>query len=524
MPRVIARIVYAVAAVALAVALIGLRQATRSVAHYAVTLPGGVPAVIYEPGEPALFGRPERSGEPLPVVVLAHGIASNKGIISTLARRLAGAGYAVITFDFRGHGQNRAPLALSFSAVGNGLFEDIDAAVLYARTDPRFDGERVAIAGHSMGGGAVLSYGSREPNVAAVVAISAGWGAEGPYAPRNLLLIWGSGESRRLREAARKTGARLAGLEQLVLDRTYGDAARGTALRLAEVEGAGHWNILYSAGAAQEIVDWLRLTVGPGDPAPREVGADPRIAWSLLGQLAFFALFFGFVELLAPLLPRVPLPEVPGPGKRLSLLIAAVLGGVLLLGVSDGLADRGPFGFVPIVAARDLVGFLAISGVALAIALARRGELRVSGLGRAGTYLGSLLLWGFGYVLFAGVLLPFVDLWLAPHRLAGALLCALLALPFFGATEWLLRGPGRTGIWLPIVGKALTLVVIAAAALIGLLPFVILLALGGLALQFAFYELMAYRVSRSAPNPWLAALLQAAWTGWTLGALFPYDA
>jgi hypothetical protein len=124
-------------------------------------------------------------------------------------------------------------------------------------------------------------------------------------------------------------------------------------------------------------------------------------------------------------------------------------------------------------------------------------------------------------LLFATVTLPLADTWLSPHRVGSALACALLALPFFGATEWILRGPGRTGVWLPIAGKVLTLAVIAAAGLTGLLPFVIVLGLGGFAISFGVIELIAYRLSRTAPNPWSAALFQSLWIGWTLGSVFP---
>ena len=64
---------YVTAAVALAVSLLGLGSATRSVHHYAVEIPGGIPAVVHEPGDPRPFPGLPWSGERLPVVVLAPG-------------------------------------------------------------------------------------------------------------------------------------------------------------------------------------------------------------------------------------------------------------------------------------------------------------------------------------------------------------------------------------------------------------------------------------------------------------------
>jgi dienelactone hydrolase len=519
---VLARVGYAVAALALVAALLGLRAAAREVAHYPVTLPDGVPAVVYEPGESAGFGPPAREGEPVPVVVLAHGFAANRGMMSGLARYLARGGYAVIALDFRGHGENAEPFARGFGTAGNGLLEDLDGAVLYARTEPRFDGQRVALAGHAMGGGAALTFATREPNVGAVVAISAGRHVEGPYTPGNVLLIWASGDPARLREAARATGAKLAGLEQLVLERTYGDPERGSAVRLSEVSGTDHATILWSEEAGARVLDWLRRTLGPGAPAEEPVPGDGRLPWTLLGGAAFFALFAGLVPALAPRLPRAPLPELSGPWMRLAALVGALVVGAFVLSVSDGAARRSPFGFVPLEVARDVVGYLAASGVALCAWLAWRGRLRTEGLASARTWLGAGLLWAFAYVLFGGLLLPWVDLWLSPHRVVPAAACAALSLPYFGATELLLRGAGRTGVWLPIAGKLLTLLALAAAALAGVVPFFVLFALGGLVLQFALLEGMAWRISRVAPSPWLQAALQALWVGWTLGAIFPY--
>jgi hypothetical protein len=106
--------------------------------------------------------------------------------------------------------------------------------------------------------------------------------------------------------------------------------------------------------------------------------------------------------------------------------------------------------------------------------------------------------------------------------LPAALACAASALPFFAALEWLTRGAGRDGVWLPIAAKVATLVVIATAAWTGLISFVVILGLGGFVLSFALLEALSWRLSRLAPNPWVPALVQAAWTGWTLSATFPY--
>lgn len=514
----IARGVYALAAAVLGLSLLALRQATHAVAHYGVTLPGGVPAVIYEPGEPFPWGGRPR-GEPLPVVVLAHGFSANKGVMSSLARRLARGGYAVIAFDFRGHGQNDTPFPKGLSR--DALLDDMDAAVLHARTSERFDGQRLAVAGHSMGGGVALSYASREPNVAATIGISTGWGGDGPYAPSNALLIWAAWDPRALREGARASGARFAGLAQLVLDRTYGEPERGTGVRLTEV-GGDHARILYSEEAARRILEWLRLTLGPGG-APRDSGvADGRFLWAGLCGASWLVLLWGLVGRLAPWLPRLPQAAPSRPLARLGALLAAVLAGALLLAGGDAYADRGPAGFIPLIAARDLVGLLAIGGGVLLAGLALRGDLEGAALRAPRLWSGAGLLFAFVYLGLGVAAAPFVDVWPSFQRLPASALCALLALPFFAATEWLLRGPGRTGAWLPLAGRALVLVGLVLGSLSGLLSPLLMLGLGAFVLLFALLELFAWRLSRAAPNPWLSAVVQSAWLGWVLGAVFPY--
>ncbi len=133
MPPVSRRTLYLAAAVLLAIALIGLNRAGKDVAHRSVGIGDGIPAVVYEPGPPRPFRAAPPEGTKLPVLVLAHGFTGNTGMMSQLGRRLARAGYVVITFDFEGHGENSNPFG---HAGRQGLRADLDAVLLYARTQP----------------------------------------------------------------------------------------------------------------------------------------------------------------------------------------------------------------------------------------------------------------------------------------------------------------------------------------------------------------------------------------------------
>jgi dienelactone hydrolase len=520
MPTVIAKIMYALAGVALAFSLVGLHRASDDIARSSMTLPGGVPAIVWEPSPPLPFGQTPVFDPPAPVVILCHGFSESTATTSALARRIAKAGYAVIAIDFRGHGENRN--AFEVSGDGLQLRQDIDAALLYARTQSRFDGARVALAGHSMGAFAVVSHAQHDPGVAAVVAISGAGALRGPFSPPNTLFIWAANDPAGLRKNARELAAKLAGLEQLVGDKTYGEIEHGTGVRMSEVPGVDHITILYSAEAAGRIVEWLGETLGPGSGGSETPGPDPRLPFMALGIAAAVVLAFGLPRLLAPLAPRMGLAPVPAPFANLALLVVALASALAVQSGADSLTTRGVFGFVPLAAGRDLFGFFALAGVILLALGSRRRAATADGLADPRTWLTAGALFLAIYTVLGTLLLPLWNLFPATHRILWCFVGSALMLPYFGATECLLRGAGRTGLWLPAVGKLVTLVVVAAGCLSGLLPFVIILGLGSIALFFALFELVAIRIGRCMPGPWIAALFQASFTGFAFGAIFPF--
>jgi pimeloyl-ACP methyl ester carboxylesterase len=505
-------VIYGGAILALAVSFFGIRRAADDVFAYAITLPEGIPAVVYEPGPPRDYGAPPPEETPFPTVVLAHGFAGDRSTLDLLARRLARAGYAVVTFDFRGHGRNPAAFERVREGRG-GLIEDLSAAVAYARAHPRLDGTRIAVGGHSMGGSTALRYASYESGVAAVIGIAGGSDPDGPYPVQNLLLIWGDGESDRVRTGLRDLGARISGFARLVLDRTYRDPRRGEAIRLSEVPGPGHFGILFSAEATRRILEWLEATLGPG----RGAGGDPlagRVGWFVvLGLAATLTLLWGLPAALAPIFSTAELPGVDAPGARLALLVAALVAALALLSGTTAVVGAGALRFIPLQVGREAAALLGVSGLFLYVALARRGMLPAGPASALSNPAAAGLVSGFAYLALGGALSPCLDVGLAPKRLPWWIFCAGLVLPYFAATELLLRGRDRAGVWLPIAGKALTLVALALGALSGLIPHVLLLAFAGLLALFAVLELVAQRLGRTGFDPWVSALFQAAWVG-----------
>lgn len=92
----------------------------------------------------------------LPLVIIAHGWGSNRTRVLRYARPLYEAGFAVLMYDARSHGDSesiKAPSALMFR-------DDVQAAVHTARSLSGINPNRIAVIGHSLGGfGAILALG-----------------------------------------------------------------------------------------------------------------------------------------------------------------------------------------------------------------------------------------------------------------------------------------------------------------------------------------------------------------------------
>ena len=510
------RWIFALAALATLTGLVGLSASSRAVVHYPVMLGDGVPAVVYEP--PASDVRP-------PVVVLVHGFAGDAAGMSTLARRLARAGYGVVTPVLRGHASNPRPIPRRIlNGPREGLREDIDAAMLFARGSGRFDPDRVALAGHSMGASAALDYASTDPSVSAVVAISGAQPWTGPYRPPNVLLVWASGDSAATRLQARRLGEKLSQLRQIVADRVYGDIDRGTAVKATEIDGTHHWSVIQSSVTGDRMLDWLERSLGPGSPASGDA-ADGRFLWSAVVGLGLVLTLLGLVESLGGMLPD-PTPSTPArPRVRglLELSLALAFATLLAAGTDLGVS-AGPLGFVPLAGSREVLAVLAISGAALCAAWGPGDGRRLGdGFGaRAGVI--AALLFAPLYLLGGAVLAPVTEAWLTPQRLPWFVLCSALALPFFLAVEQRFRAePGLRTAAASITARLLVVIALAVGGLSGILSIATLIVLLRLLVVFIAFEALALRLVRTAPAPWALALAQSAWVGWLAAAGSPFE-
>jgi pimeloyl-ACP methyl ester carboxylesterase len=114
--------------------------------------------------EPAPVLRGEVEGEGAPVV-LCHGVTATRRYVLHGSRALPRAGYRVVTYDARGHGESAAAPA----GEGYGypeLVGDLERVVA-----AQVGGERFFLGGHSMGAHTALAYALRHPERLAGLAL-----------------------------------------------------------------------------------------------------------------------------------------------------------------------------------------------------------------------------------------------------------------------------------------------------------------------------------------------------------------
>jgi len=119
----------------------------------------------------AWFFTQDGTAAPTPCIVMGHGFGLTRECsLREFALAFAGAGYAVLLFDYRGFGDSGgAPRQLV--SVRKQL-EDWQAVIEFARAQREVDSNRIVTWGFSLGGGHALSAAARNENVAAVIAVA----------------------------------------------------------------------------------------------------------------------------------------------------------------------------------------------------------------------------------------------------------------------------------------------------------------------------------------------------------------
>ncbi len=472
-----------------------------------VELEGGVPATLLLPEADA----------PPPGVVIVHGFSGDRAMTSTLSRRLAANGYAALGVDLRGHGESPGRFPPGVTA-GESVLEfgaELAAAVDFLRFDPRVDGSRIALVGHSMGSRAVLDYASRDSALDAVVMISGATEPRGPFPPANPLFLWAAGDPPRVEAAVGRVAPRLAGVETLEPGRTRGDPARGTAVRTREIPGHDHLSILWSEEAAREILAWLDASCEVSRASPPTL-SDPRLAWALAALVLFVVVLPLLGDAIGRFAPAGPPLPAGGHGPGLG-----ALAGVLLLTLP--VAGAQPLAsFLGVAVAEFAFGHLALAGIVL---------LAMLGLGRPGLGVGRSLVASLpaaagGFALVFALLAPLGvvahRLVPTPERALAAVLGTLLLLPFFVAFELLLRrGSAARALGWALGGRVVLLAALLVGVRLGLTPRVVGLVAGVLAALFVLIEILATAIHARARNPFVIAWIESGWLAWIVAATMP---
>ncbi|MEP1079418.1 lysophospholipase [Leptolyngbya sp. PL-A3] len=351
---------------------------------------------------PLLYLAPQQA-KAVPGVLIAHGFAGSKQLMLSYAHVLAHAGYAVMLWDFDGHGANEARLQRYE------LQQNLDVALQALLQQPEVDPTRLALLGHSMGSGIAMMASIRAPDrFAATVAVSPTGASVTPQAPRNLQLQAGSGEGGFVANAQRLL-AQAGGENQ--------NFAMGQAREFVIIPGVEHITILFSDDSHQAALRWLNTTFGKAQDSQYR---DRRMAWyglHLLGWLIGLAA-------LAPWISKSDIAVEVAPLRRWAGLVVAPLvavAGLLLLNPQFNLQDLGG------VQVGGAVGvwFLIAGSVWLGL-LARLPRFTW------GTLISGLVLFLLLWIAFGGMAqVVWLQWWLIPSRLRLWFPLAIACLPWW---------------------------------------------------------------------------------------------
>ena len=184
----------------------------------------------------------------LPVAILVSGLGVGPSTMGSLGRRLAHNGYASLAIGI--------PMA-HFASAGNEVYEDIAAAVDYARASKLVDGSRAVLIGHSAGAGAVTVYAARDHAIGGVILISGGCYLNAGDRLRDVLFVFTSRDPEGFRNSCSELVKRLGGAEHPRWTEVYGDFHSGTAVSEVQIDGESHVSIISSERTASYVVGWL---------------------------------------------------------------------------------------------------------------------------------------------------------------------------------------------------------------------------------------------------------------------------
>lgn len=208
---------------------------------------------IYTPNAP----------KPHPTMLLCHGVNNSREMMAALGVELALHGIAAIAFDFGGYGESYS-LTTAEKSIANlevSTLRDAEAVLDFARDRPlEFDGDRLGVLGHSMGGTTALHLAQKYPQLRATMLLGM-TGLATVTTPKNLFLGVGLYEQINPPSQFRTMLQQATNSDRppcINSDRICGDFSRGTARQLFVSGTADHVIEPYDPQLIGQVVNWAQ--------------------------------------------------------------------------------------------------------------------------------------------------------------------------------------------------------------------------------------------------------------------------
>ena len=380
-------------------------------------------------------------------VILFHGLAANKKIMSFIARGFALQGLRVFVPDLPGHGRTQGPFSYERAETCG------DSFVRQMIGRGAVEAKRTILAGHSMGGAIAIKVAARVP-VAGVIAISPApmvttYGIEKsmliftnpPPVPAHTLVLSGSFEPRSIRESARSL---LSGE----------NAASGD---YEIISGATHAGLLLRRNTVAESQRWAAQALG----IDASVKIPPRLplVGGVAGLIGIFLLAGPFLREALGKSSITAATQVSAGGQatdaraqpydalavrkqNVSVRVILELVGLAFVAILV-LRVWNPFGFVHLFEGDYLAGFLLFAGLGLLSLQYKKVSalLDVNWKHLLGAAFAAVVV---PLLIYAWLDLTLTEAWMTPARWLRLPAVLLLALPFHAAEELALGPAMRT--------------------------------------------------------------------------------
>lgn len=465
-----------------------------------------------------LYRQPGRTG---PMVVIAHGFAGSRQLMSAFSLDLARAGYTAVSFDFEGHGRNPVPMSGDVNDVSGTtqrLLAEIDRVIAAAEarldvvTDTggadaggadggEADGAGLALLGHSMASDIIVRQADRDARVATVVAVSMYSEAVSATEPPRLLIISGGWEPG-LRAFA------LEALRQVDPEAEEGETVRdpttGTVRRAVVAPMVEHVGVLFSQTTLAETRAWLDTEFG------RDTGAVPVTAiggWILL-------LLAGVIALGWPLAALLPAVQARPEGLDRTGFLAAVALPALVTPLLLSLFETR---VLPVLVADYLALHFLVYGV-LALAIVKVRGISIG----PWAPLATVALVAFGVGVFGMALDRYVANFV-PHvgRLPIIAAVAAGAVPFMIA-DAVVTEAGFAAFWRRLLARLMIFVSLAIAVALDFERlFFLIITLPVILAFFLIFGLMGRWVGRRTGTALAPGIALGLILAWSIGVTFP---